>query len=96
MVLEGGGGRNFQNSKKPISPHEELNAEYKERITVLPEDINDKMTNLLLAAQVTHLPLKVLQFEKHMVINLQKIFPAVYPEMAPVQTLLSLLLMHNI
>ena len=56
---------------KPISPREELNAEYKERIPVLPEDIDNKMTNLLLAAQVTHLPLKVSQFEKHVLLNIQ-------------------------
>ena len=45
---------------KPISPREELNAQYKERIPMLPEDINHKMTNLLLALQVTCLPMKVL------------------------------------
>ena len=56
---------------KPISRHEELNAEYKERIPVLPEDIDNKMTNLLLAAQVTRLPLKVSQFEKHVLLNIQ-------------------------
>ena len=81
---------------KAISPHEELNTEYKERIPVLPEVINDKMTNLLLAAQVTRLPLKVLQFEKHVVINLQKFFPTIYHEMDPVQTVFNLLVMHNI
>ena len=56
---------------KPISPHEELNAEYKDRIPVLPEKIDNKMRNLLFAAQVTCLPLKVLQFEKHVLVNIQ-------------------------
>ena len=56
---------------KPISPREELNVEYKDRIPVLPEKIDNMMTNLLLAAQVTHLPLKVLQFEKDMLVNIQ-------------------------
>ena len=56
---------------KPMSPREELNAEYKDRIPVLPEKIDNKMTNLLLAAQVTCLPLKVLEFEKHVFVNIQ-------------------------
>ena len=51
---------------KPISPREELNAQYKEHIPMLPEDINHKMTNLLLASQVTHLPMKVLIILKSM------------------------------
>ena len=64
---------------QPMSPPEELNAEYKDRIPVLPEKIDNKMTNLLLAAQVTHLPLKVLEFEKHMFVNIQN-FSLLYTE----------------
>ena len=60
VLSKGGGGKNFQNSIMAVklSPSEELDMEYKERVPVFPKEIDNKRTNLFLAAQVTRIPVK--------------------------------------
>ena len=60
VLRQGGGGLNFKyiEMASKLTPREKINMEYKERIPVLPEDVDDKMSDLLLAAQVTRKPMK--------------------------------------
>ena len=60
VLRQGGGGQNFKYIKmaSELTPCEKINMEYKERIPLLPEHVDDKMSDLLLAAEVTRKPMK--------------------------------------
>lgn len=60
VLRQGGGGLNFKYIKmaSKLTPRDKINMEYKERIPVLPENVDDKMSDLLLAAEVTRKPMK--------------------------------------